>query len=603
MLTTNRYPAPENSGTFFVNYKKWHTSISSQSYLRRRRVFGIILFMVSVLGGCVPYKTIRPPLPKQDPQTLEFIRGIRADQFFLAARAAENAHDIKRAEDYYRRAYDLNSSSKVLRDILIRLYLNSNRTTQALLLIKNDKPLASLTDADKSIAAKIYIRMGDHESALTALQSIQKKSPDDIFTTGLIYESKNNFEKAITEYLAYSAAKPDNIAFALRLGQLLRNNNRFNAAESLYIDLWSRTQDNADIMAALGSVYLSKGDTAAAKTSYATALLVDSLNTEALRGTALFALSRHEYATAIPLYEKLMSIDTNGLTYGKTLALLYYYINNYALAADLIDKLLPQAIEDPDLHMYRGMIASAHGNKMLAALEYEKVIALDPQSTEAKKNLIRLSLRDKNYEEASRLTNRFLASDSLNAELWQIQGSLYNVRKEYPAALKALQKALSLDSVSSEIFFDIGSTFERSGDIRNASLSFKKALAISPDEPSILNYLGYMWAEQDTCLDSARILLKRAVDLDSTNGAFLDSYAWILFKKGDLPLALATIKKALQDIHDDPIVYEHLGDILAKSGKHSEACAAYKKSLSMKPEHADKLVLKLKQLTPPCTTP
>jgi tetratricopeptide (TPR) repeat protein len=118
-----------------------------------------------------------------------------------------------------------------------------------------------------------------------------------------------------------------------------------------------------------------------------------------------------------------------------------------------------------------------------------------------------------------------------------------------------------------------------------------------------MNYLGYMWAEHDTCLDSAKTLMERAIYLDSTNGAFLDSYAWVLYKLDMNKDALTTIKKALSFMADDPVIYEHLGDILLKSNNRKEACNAYRKSFSLGPEDREKLLRKLSVVESECLKP
>ena len=93
-----------------------------------------------------------------------------------------------------------------------------------------------------------------------------------------------------------------------------------------------------------------------------------------------------------------------------------------------------------------------------------------------------------------------------------------------------------------------------------------------------------MWAEQGINLDSAEALLQSALRQDSLNGAYLDSYAWILFKKGDVDGALLYIVKATKLITDDPVVFSHYGDILLKKGDRASALSVYKKGAGLDAE-------------------
>jgi tetratricopeptide (TPR) repeat protein len=107
-----------------------------------------------------------------------------------------------------------------------------------------------------------------------------------------------------------------------------------------------------------------------------------------------------------------------------------------------------------------------------------------------------------------------------------------------------------------------------------------------------------MWADEGIKLDSAKVLIRQALDHDSSSGAYLDSYAWVFYRLGDADSALEYIKKAILLIKDDPIVYSHYGDILLKKGNDREALEAFKKSISIDPksDEADKVRQKIQML-------
>jgi tetratricopeptide (TPR) repeat protein len=112
-----------------------------------------------------------------------------------------------------------------------------------------------------------------------------------------------------------------------------------------------------------------------------------------------------------------------------------------------------------------------------------------------------------------------------------------------------------------------------------AELDFRKGLALDPENASIENDLGYMYADRGVKLDEAVTMLKKAVNSDPQNYAFLDSLAWAYYKQGQYALAEDYERRASQRMTSDPTLLDHLGEIEAKNGKLQQAIADWDKSL------------------------
>ena len=109
---------------------------------------------------------------------------------------------------------------------------------------------------------------------------------------------------------------------------------------------------------------------------------------------------------------------------------------------------------------------------------------------------------------------------------------------------------------------------------------FRKVLAGDPQNATALNYLGYMLADRGVKLDEALGMIKKAVDLDPANGAYLDSLGWAYFKLGKYESAEDTLIKASQRIGTDPTVQDHLGDLYQKTGRLKLAAAHWERAIS-----------------------
>jgi len=155
--------------------------------------------------------------------------------------------------------------------------------------------------------------------------------------------------------------------------------------------------------------------------------------------------------------------------------------------------------------------------------------------------------------------------------------------RRFSDAEQALDKAEQLSSKDEDkeyVWFLRGSTYEREKRYADAEGQFDKVLASDPLHASALNYLGYMLADQNMKLEEALGYIKRAVDLDPANGAYLDSLGWVYFRLGKYDLAEENLLKASEKINTDPTVHDHLGDLYQKTGRLKLAAANWERALN-----------------------
>ena len=137
------------------------------------------------------------------------------------------------------------------------------------------------------------------------------------------------------------------------------------------------------------------------------------------------------------------------------------------------------------------------------------------------------------------------------------------------------------------LFYFRGICFERSKQWPKAEADFKKALELYPDQPLVLNYLGYSWVDQGINLDEAFKMLRRAVDLKPTDGYIVDSLGWAHFKLGHYQEATEELEKAIELKPADPVVNDHLGDAYWRVNRKIEAHFQWNHARDMEPEPED----------------
>lgn len=145
--------------------------------------------------------------------------------------------------------------------------------------------------------------------------------------------------------------------------------------------------------------------------------------------------------------------------------------------------------------------------------------------------------------------------------------------------------------------FQLGEAYERSRRYDEAAEQFQAVLALQPENSHAMNYLGYMWADNGENLEQALELIRRAVDLDPNNGAFVDSLGWALFRLGEFEQARRHLERANQLVPRDSTILEHLGDVYVALGDPQRAREAYEQALAINDEeNVDSVRRKLSEL-------
>lgn len=164
---------------------------------------------------------------------------------------------------------------------------------------------------------------------------------------------------------------------------------------------------------------------------------------------------------------------------------------------------------------------------------------------------------------------------------------------------RALERVQEPDAAPWGLHYERGIAFDRSGQWDRAEADFKRALELSPEQPYVLNYLAYSWAERGRNLDEARRMLERAVALRPEDGAIVDSLGWVLYRQGELDEAVRRLERAVELQPGDATINAHLGDVYHAAGRAQEAVFQWRRALLLKPEpdEAARIEAKLQTLS------
>ena len=183
-----------------------------------------------------------------------------------------------------------------------------------------------------------------------------------------------------------------------------------------------------------------------------------------------------------------------------------------------------------------------------------------------------------------------------NPRIYMSLGDVLRVEKKYLAARSAYDKALTLidepDTSHWFLFYVIGICNERLDNWPRAEMNFRLALELAPDQPLILNYLGYTMVEKNQNLKEAQMMIEKAVAGRPDSGFIIDSLGWSLFTLGKFEDAVGPMERAVKLLPDDAIVNDHLGDVYWKVGRKREANFQWRRAISFDP--AEKKLIRIR---------
>jgi Tfp pilus assembly protein PilF len=254
-------------------------------------------------------------------------------------------------------------------------------------------------------------------------------------------------------------------------------------------------------------------------------------------------------------------------------------------AAEEYKKALRADYRNAVIHLNLASIYLKKKDVSRAIAELNLAVKFDPESVEPHAILALLyfsqekladagSEYEKALENASRLEPR-------NSGVLKKLGLLYLEKKNYKAAEDIYKKVLELSPDDPESRFLLSNVYDEQKNRGAAVIELKKVLELKPDYHQALNYLGYLYVEENRELAEAEKLIKKAVELSPDNGAYIDSLGWLYFKQGNPGEAKVQLEKAA-GLLEDPVIYDHLGDVYYSLNDREKSRINWEKSLKLK---------------------
>lgn len=427
--------------------------------------------------------------------------------------------------------------------------------------------------------ADAYARLEDYRNAIAAYDSVQQWQGQSVQLSARkvrAYQALNDTVGAIGEMRLLLATAPRNVDYNLAMGNMLLMFGERDSALTYYDKAQQYEPEN-------GATYLAKAQFYNA--------IGDSVN--------------YDQQT----YQALVSKD---LDVASKVEVLADYARHLLVAKDssartenLFKVLIEQHPNEPQIRMLFSDYLAAKDDMKGAAEQMDYAVNLDPTDAQAWNRLLVLNIISENYEAAIAAGDRAIELNPNDIELYgYIAPAYYNI-KQYDKAIEVYKKALAaVDSTDTEhrsmFLGGMGDAKFSMGDTIGAFALYDQAIEIDPNNVSILNNYAYFLTLCNRDLDKAERMSAKTVQAEPQNATFLDTYAWVFYKRKEYTMAQLYIEMAIKnERRPSSDIYDHYGDILLAVGNKQEALKQWKKALELDAgnkellEKVEKLALEL----------
>ncbi|OCX75418.1 tetratricopeptide repeat protein [Acidithiobacillus thiooxidans] len=416
---------------------------------------------------------------------------------------------------------------------------------QATLARFPDDPKITLQLSELLIA---HGQSGEAKRLLTALASKNPNSASAYYTLGRIDLIENHPDHAITWLEKALSLRPDWQEAAIQLAEALQTTQGPTVALHSIQSFTAHHPDATKAHQYLAALYLKMGGTTQAYRIYQGMARQHPDNPEIALSLGIMDIERHNWPAAQ---------------------------SNLQRARDL-------APQSPAPIYYLGRLYEAQGH-WAESLQWYQRIHSGPLYAEVELHSARVEYQLGDHKKALIRLQTLATAHPKEAQIPLLQADLLQGSGHLQQALQILQKALERLPENAELWYAQGAVQEQLHDFPAMEKSMHQVIQLAPDNAQAYNFLGYSLVERNQNLSEASTLLHKAIELEPENPEILDSVGWLHHRQGDNQKALEYLQKAHQALPDDPELSMHLGRILWALGKHQEARNVWQQALDKNP--------------------
>lgn len=385
--------------------------------------------------------------------------------------------------------------------------------------------------------------------ALDTLTPSEQHTPDILFARALILERDGQFNSAIKFASEAIKLRPSSVPAHLLKTRLFTELKQDKAAIDYLGTAVKSLPNSRSLRINYARLLIRTKNTKAAEAQFDELIKQNSKDSDVLLTRALLALESKDFKTAEPHLQSLLTLGAHSNE-------AHYYLGVLARQQNQWDKALQE-------------FAAVEPSNFFLSAQLESVEILRQQG--------------KVSEARSALNSARVRLPDAAPQLYALEADMLIKNQQAPEALKLLNHALTKHPHDEMLVYSRSMAAEKLDDLVLFERDMRTLLSINPDNPTVLNALGYTLANRTNRFDEAEVLVAKALALRPTEPAIMDSMGWVHFKKGQLNEAYALLKKAYELFPDDEVA-AHLGEVLWAMGRKDEAIAIWDAAQAKTPD-------------------
>ena len=499
---------------------------------------------------------------------------------------------------------------------------------EAMHLFKQVVELDPAHDAAWYELGLLYYQQRDIKNSISNLAKAYELDPNNVWyciTLATVYTQNSQFNEARSIYELLHQNHPSDRSYALELANTWIKLDKPQEAIKIYDDIEAKQGISEEISLRKHQIYLATGKKKKALEEIEKLATANEWDSRIQSLLAEFYITNGMQDKALNTYEKILTIDPENPYINISLADFYRkqgdlkksilalkkgFANQYLDAGtkmqilgtyysqtgnyEGMDKdILELSAILADQHPYDPQVLAFRAEMLATIQEYQpaldlfkKVSELDPGKYEVWENIMRINALMNNYDSLVIESNRVIELFPVQPMPYYFNAIANMMLKNYDNAIKSLNTGIKLvfnnNQLMAEFYSLFGDAFHGANRIQEAFNAYENSIKYDPKNAVVLNNYAYYLALENKDLDKAVSLIQKANELSPDISTYLDTYAWVLYKKGDFTNALVYMEKALQlESQPNAVQLEHYGDILYRLNRVDEAKQWWEKAAAL----------------------
>jgi len=534
------------------------------------------------LSGCAALARPRAVAPAQGPSRPT--GATSAAELFLIG-DYQSRHGDAAAVDTFKEALRIDPSSPDLLTALATAYRREGQLELAKVAARDALKHAPDQPEALGLLYELHAHSQEYDQALPYLVRLYELDREDtqrLAQLAQLYLETDRINDAIALLEGYLKDHPASVIAHFHLGRAYGAAEQFDKAAEHFRRCTEERPDVERGFVNLGAALEQTGDLDGAIDAYQHALDLNPYNTALEKRIAQLLVTAKKGEEAIAAYERLIAENPQDLHSQLRLALLLFEQEDFDRALDRLQRIHQRWPDNPRATFFLGLAYEQTERFADAAPLFRELYEVEPTNLEVAHHLIN-SLEE--LGDATSLMALFaqgqLAAEPMSADLFAYLGTALVRMEKYAEGEEVFTAGIKLYPDDARLYFQLGAVFEKMKRYPEAFDALEHSIRLDPEQAHALNYLGYMYAEQNIHLDESLDLLTRAVKIRPDDGYVVDSLGWVHYKRGELDEARASLEKAVELVPNDAIIRDHLGDVYWALGRNEDAFGQWNRALEL----------------------